>query len=61
MLPSSSYENAAMALERVLAAYERTLSGMTTQVQYSILPVLPPKAAEADSGGFVLNRTPAQV
>lgn len=61
MLPSSSYENAAMALERVLAAYERTLSGMTTQVQYSILPVLPPKAAEADFGGFVLNRTPAQV
>lgn len=42
MLPSSSHENAALALERVLAAYRRTLSGMTTQVQYSILPVLPP-------------------
>lgn len=43
MLPSSSYENAAMALERVIAAYQRTLSGMTTQLKYSVLPVLPPK------------------
>ena len=42
MLPSSSHENAAVALERVLANYRRSLSGMTTQVQYSILPVLPP-------------------
>lgn len=42
MLPSSSHENAAMALERMLATYRRSLSGMTTQVQYSILPVLAP-------------------
>lgn len=44
MLPSSSYENAAMVLERVIAAYQRTLSGMTTRIKYSILPVLPPKS-----------------
>lgn len=47
MLPSSSYENASMALERVIAAYQRTLSGMTTQVKHSILPVLPPKFGQA--------------
>lgn len=50
MLPSSSYENAAMALERVIASYKKTLSGLTTQVQYSILPVLPPKSAGPDIG-----------
>lgn len=47
MLPSSSHENAALAMERMLAAYRRTLSGMTTQVQYSILPVLPPGGGAA--------------
>lgn len=52
MLPSSSYENAAMALERVIASFQRTLSGMTTQVQYSILPVLPPKSPEQGVGNF---------
>lgn len=52
MLPSSSYENAAMALERVIASFQRTLSGMMTQVQYSILPVLPPKSAEQEAGNF---------
>lgn len=52
MLPSSSYENAAMALERVIAGFRRTLSGMTTQVQYSILPVLPPKSPEQGMGNF---------
>lgn len=41
ILPSAGYENAAMVLERVIAAYQRTLSGMFTQVRYSILPVLP--------------------
>lgn len=44
MFPSCSYENAAMALKRVTAVYQRTLSGMTTQVKYSILPVLPSKS-----------------
>lgn len=55
MLPSSSHENAALALERVLSAFRKTLSGMTTQVQYSILPVLPAKkeAEEKPSGKFV--------
>lgn len=48
MLPSSSYENATMALERVIVSYRRTLSGMTTQVKYSILPVLPPKSSRAE-------------
>ena len=43
MLPSSSYENASMVLKRIIAAYQHTLSGMTTQLKYSILPVLPPK------------------
>lgn len=47
MLPSSSHENAAMALERMLAFYRQSLSGMTTQVQYSILPVLPPGGGAA--------------
>ena len=47
MLPSSSYENASMALKRIIAAYQRTLSGMTTQIKYSILPVLPPKTGQA--------------
>lgn len=46
MLPSSSYENASIALERVISAYQRTLSGMTTQVKYSVLPVLPPKSGQ---------------
>lgn len=55
MLPSSSHENAALALERVLTAYRKTLSGMTTQVEYSILPVLPAKKEkeEKPSGKFI--------
>ena len=52
MLPSSSYENAALALERVIAGFRKTLSGMTTQVQYSILPVLPPRTSDKSSGRF---------
>lgn len=51
MLPSSSRENAALALERVLSGYRKTLSGMTTQVQYSILPVLPAKKEEERPSG----------
>lgn len=47
MLSSSSYENASMALKRIIAAYQRTISGMTTQIKYSILPVLPPKTGQA--------------
>lgn len=55
MLPSTSHENAALALERVLAAYRKTVSGMTTLVEYSILPVLPAKKEkeERPSGKFV--------
>lgn len=49
MLPSSSYENAAMALERVIAIYRNTLSGRTTRVEYSILPVLPPRSAQTEA------------
>lgn len=49
LLPSSSHENAAMALERVIAAYQRTLSGRTTRVEYSILPVLPPKSGRTEA------------
>lgn len=48
MLPSSSYENAVMALKRVIAVYRRTLSGMTSLVKYSILPVLPPKSSQLE-------------
>lgn len=48
MLPSSSYENAAMALERVVAIYRNTLCGRTTQIEYSILPVLPPRSARIE-------------
>lgn len=53
MLPSSSHENAALALDRVIAAYQKTISGMTTQVEYSILPVLPPTAKELGKADFV--------
>lgn len=48
LLPSSSYENATMALSRVITAYQRTLSGRTTQIKYSILPVLPPKYCQME-------------
>lgn len=50
LLPSSSHENAAMALERVAAAYRRTLSGRTTRVEYSILPVQPPRSGRIEAG-----------
>lgn len=58
MLPSSSHENAALALERVLASFRQTLSGMTTQVQYSVLPVLPPRNSAQGQGtpGFTPTR-----
>lgn len=49
MLPSSSYENAAMALERIIAVYRRTLSGRTTRVEYSILPVLSTRSAQIEA------------
>lgn len=53
MLPSSSHENAGMALERVLKGFRTTLSGKTTQAKYYILPVLPAKREEGPSGEFV--------
>ena len=41
MLPTASRENGAMALERALAAFERTVSGKLCASQFSLLPVLP--------------------
>lgn len=52
MLPSSSHENAAAALERVLDGYRTTLCGRTTQVKYYILPVLPAKREKGPTGKF---------
>lgn len=46
MLPASSYEHAAMALARVIDVYRQTLSGLTTLVKYSILPMLPPESGQ---------------
>lgn len=41
LLPSTSRECAQAALDRILAAFSRTLIGRRTQVQTTILPVLP--------------------
>lgn len=57
MLPSSSYENAAKVLERVVTAYRRTLSGMTTRVKYSILPVLPAKLDQGEEQAVASGST----
>lgn len=53
MLPSCSHENAAIALERAIAVYRPTPCGLTTQVKYTVLPVLPPRPVqEARSPAF---------
>lgn len=50
LLISSSHENAAMAMERVLKLYRGTPSGTRTKVWYSILPVLPPGMPDEETG-----------
>lgn len=41
MLPTASYENGIKAMQRVVDAYQKTMVGLTTTVNYSLLPVLP--------------------
>jgi len=47
LLPTASYENGIKVLRRIQNNYGRTLIGMTTSMEYSILPVLPANEEEA--------------
>lgn len=53
LLPTASYENSVMVVERILSAYRKTLVGMSTATKYSILPVLPAGDGEGNDGRFV--------
>ncbi len=50
LLMSSNYENAAMALERVLKLFYGTTGGTGNKVKYSVLPVLPSQPVGGGSG-----------
>jgi len=41
LLPTASHENGIMVLKRIQSNYRQSLIGMTTSLEYSILPVLP--------------------
>lgn len=41
LLPTASYENGLKAMKRVADAYEKTMIGRTTTIQYRLLPILP--------------------
>lgn len=54
LLMSSNYENASMALERVLKLFYGTPGGSGNKVKYSVLPVLPSQPV-GDGSGWQLS------
>lgn len=53
LLPTASYENSVMVMERILSAYRSTLVGISTSTKYSILPVLPAGDGDEKGGKFI--------
>ncbi len=47
LLPTASYENGVMVLKRIQNNYKKTLLGMTTTLEYNLLPVIPDKESES--------------
>ena len=59
LLPTASYENGVRVLQRILDHYERGILGKTTQVKYSLLPVLPvPEDGEEPLRGPACRKNP---
>lgn len=50
LLPTASYEDGVKILRRVLAAYSRSLIGLTTAVRSSLLPMLPTQQNQGPVG-----------
>jgi len=52
LLPTASYENGMKVLKRIQNNYNQTLIGMTSAMEYSMLPVLP---AHTDANLFCIE------
>ena len=52
LLPTTTYENGVMVLQRILNAFETTLIGRTVRTEFSLLPVLPVQDPKDTHPGF---------
>ena len=58
LLPTASYENAELVLNRIIGAFQKTMLGVSTSTQCSVMPVQPTMADCPDPGRFLpINQT----